>query len=78
VLSRYPNAEAVWCQEEPMNMGAWTYLDRRLEDILIAVGGKAKRPRYIGRPEAASPATGSYKRHLKEQAKLVDEALAAG
>jgi len=78
VFTRYRNAEVVWCQEEPGNMGAWTYLDRRIEDILVAVGGKAKRPRYVGRPEAASPATGSYKRHAKEQAKLVDEALAAG
>jgi 2-oxoglutarate dehydrogenase E1 component len=45
--------------------------------VLGAIGIAAKRPRYVGRPEAASPATGLYKRHNQEQAKLVDEALKA-
>jgi 2-oxoglutarate dehydrogenase E1 component len=75
-LARYPNAEVVWCQEEPGNMGAWTFVDRRLEDILDTLGGKARRPRYVGRSEAASPATGLARRHAREQAALVEEALA--
>ena len=75
-LAKYNAAtEVVWCQEEPQNMGAWTFADRRIESVLEKVGGKAKRPLYAGRPEAASPATGSLKRHNAEQAKLVDEAL---
>jgi len=69
-LSEYKNAEVVWCQEEPMNMGAWHFLDRRLEDVLAG-----KRPAYVGRPPAAAPATGILSRHHDEQAKLVAEAL---
>ena len=76
-LQRYRKAEVVWCQEEPYNMGAWHFVDRRIEQVLGAIGIAAKRPRYAGRPEAASPATGLYKRHNQEQAKLVDEALKA-
>jgi 2-oxoglutarate dehydrogenase E1 component len=56
-------------------MGAWTFVDRRIEALLTEVGGKASRPVYAGRPEAASPATGLAKRHAREQAKLVDDAL---
>ncbi|MEQ9183945.1 MAG: 2-oxoglutarate dehydrogenase E1 component [Thalassobaculaceae bacterium] len=74
-LSRFPQAEVVWCQEEPANMGPWTFVDRRLEDVLIELDGACKRPRYVGRREAASPATGNAGRHAREQAALVDEAL---
>jgi 2-oxoglutarate dehydrogenase E1 component len=74
-LARYKNAEVVWCQEEPRNMAAWTFVEHRLEDVLRPLNIAAKRARYVGRPEAASPATGQYKRHNQEQAKLVSEAL---
>jgi 2-oxoglutarate dehydrogenase E1 component len=74
-LSRYKNADVVWCQEEPRNMGAWAFIDRRLEDCMVAAQIKASRPAYAGRVEAASPATGMLKRHNQEQAKLVDDAL---
>jgi 2-oxoglutarate dehydrogenase E1 component len=77
VLQRYPNAEIVWCQEEPQNMGAWSFVDRRIEQVLAGLDITAKRPRFAGRSEAASPATGIHKRHVEEQAQLVDEALAA-
>jgi 2-oxoglutarate dehydrogenase E1 component len=74
IIARYPNAEVVWCQEEPQNMGAWTWIDRRLEEAAAAAGRRV-RPRYIGRREAASPATGFYKVHNAEQAALIEEAL---
>ena len=74
-LAEYPNAEIVWCQEEPENMGAWHFADRRIERALAGIDVKAKRPIYVGRAEAASPATGSARTHLKEQADLVDRAL---
>lgn len=77
-LGRFPQAEVVWCQEEPANMGCWSFLDRRLEDVLGQLGGKCQRPIYVGRPEAAAPATGSHRRHVEEQTKLVDEALTVG
>jgi 2-oxoglutarate dehydrogenase E1 component len=74
-LKKYPNADVVWCQEEPKNMGAWTFMDRRIEELLGNVDIKAERPIYAGRPEAASPATGSYGKHTKEQQALVEDAL---
>ncbi|KAA0581811.1 2-oxoglutarate dehydrogenase E1 component [Azospirillum sp. Sh1] len=74
-FAKYPNAELVWCQEEPENQGAWFFADRRLEGVLKDVGHKAGRPSYVGRPATASPATGLLKRHNQEQAKLLDEAL---
>ena len=74
-LERYTNADVVWCQEEPANMGAWTFVDRRIEGLLMEIGGKAQRPLYCGRVEAASPATGLAKRHAEEQDKLVQDAL---
>jgi 2-oxoglutarate dehydrogenase E1 component len=72
-LASYRNAELVWCQEEPENAGAWTFVDRRLERAL----GGGKRPRYVGRDAAASPATGSARAHAAQQAALVAEALGA-
>ncbi len=74
-LAEYPNAEVVWCQEESENAGAWHFVDRRIERAMASMGGKATRPIYIGRPESASPATGSLRTHIKEQADLVDRAL---
>jgi 2-oxoglutarate dehydrogenase E1 component len=75
VLAPYRAAQVVWCQEEPENMGAWTYVDRRLERVLGGLDIAAKRPAYVGRPEAASPATGLARTHAAEQAALVRTAL---
>jgi multifunctional 2-oxoglutarate metabolism enzyme len=73
VLAKYPAArQLVWAQEEPKNMGGWTFVEQRLEDLLPA----CERPIYVGRAPSASPATGSYSIHQLEQAKLVAEALA--
>ena len=74
-LERYANAEIIWCQEEPENMGAWSFIDRRLEAVMISSNCKQTRPIYIGRPEAASPATGTISRHIREQNLLVTKAL---
>ncbi|HLY54595.1 MAG TPA: 2-oxoglutarate dehydrogenase E1 component [Stellaceae bacterium] len=74
-LLRYGNAEVVWCQEEPENGGAWHFVDRRIEGVLARLPNKIKRPRYAGRPEAAATATGSMKRHVKEQAAVIGAAL---
>jgi 2-oxoglutarate decarboxylase len=60
--------EIVWCQEEPKNNGAWSFAEPRLRELGLTV-------RYAGRHEAASPATGSHKRHAKEQAALIGDAL---
>ncbi|MCH7931708.1 MAG: 2-oxoglutarate dehydrogenase E1 component [Proteobacteria bacterium] len=74
-LGRFPQADVIWCQEEPENIGAWTYVAPRIESILKRLDGACKRPRYVGRPGAASPATGLLKVHQREQAELVDKAL---
>ena len=74
-LKKYKNAEVVWCQEEPANMGSWQFVDRRLEYLLEDIDIKAKRPFYAGRMPAASPATGLMKNHVEEQNQLVEHAL---
>ena len=77
-LKPYAKAQdVVWCQEEPENMGSWTFVDRRIEKVLTVLKHKAKRPVYAGRVAAASPATGLAKIHALEQAALVREALGA-
>ena len=73
-LARYKNAEILWCQEEPKNMGAWTFVQPRIEDVLESLG-RTDRLSYAGRPEAASPAVGYLKVHNQQQQKLVEEAL---
>jgi 2-oxoglutarate dehydrogenase E1 component len=74
-LEPFKNAEIVWCQEEPKNMGYWQFVNERLEKVLIDSKHKTLRPSYIGRPASASPATGMLGRHKEQQEKLVDEAL---
>jgi 2-oxoglutarate dehydrogenase E1 component len=74
-LARFPNAEIVWCQEEPQNMGAWWHVMPRIEQVLKKLDHKTQRPRYVGRAEAAAPAVGLASVHKREQARLVDEAL---
>jgi 2-oxoglutarate dehydrogenase E1 component len=76
ILKSYPNAQVFWCQEEPENMGAWTFVDRKIEQTLAIIGHGCRRPAYIGRDAAASPATGLAKVHTKQQADLVARALA--
>ncbi|HTK51105.1 MAG TPA: 2-oxoglutarate dehydrogenase E1 component [Gemmatimonadaceae bacterium] len=72
ILDLYRNVtEVVWAQEEPKNMGAWTYVWPRLR----ACTGNAMLIRYIGRPERASPAEGYVASHQEEQARIVTEAL---
>ncbi|OHC75170.1 MAG: 2-oxoglutarate dehydrogenase E1 component [Rhodospirillales bacterium RIFCSPLOWO2_12_FULL_58_28] len=75
-LTRYHNAEVVWCQEEPANMGAWSFVQPRLNFILESLGGKIRKPVYAGRIASASPATGSAKAHAMEQTGLIEQALA--
>jgi 2-oxoglutarate dehydrogenase E1 component len=69
------NAEIVWCQEEPLNMGAWTFVDRRIEKAMSETKAHHRKPHYAGRNDAPVPATGLMQRHLKEQEQLVMDAL---
>ncbi|HXG80156.1 MAG TPA: 2-oxoglutarate dehydrogenase E1 component, partial [Methyloceanibacter sp.] len=74
-LSRFKDAEMVWCQEEPKNMGAWTFIEPNLEWVLDHIRSKHRRPRYAGRPSSAATATGLMSKHLRELKALLDEAL---
>ena len=74
-LSRFKQAEVVWCQEEPRNMGAWHFVEHYLEWVLNQVDAKTKRPRYATRPASASTAVGQMSKHLSQLKQLLDEAL---
>ncbi|MGI9450722.1 MAG: 2-oxoglutarate dehydrogenase E1 component [Geminicoccaceae bacterium] len=75
-LLRYKNSVSlVWCQEEPRNMGAWSFVAPRLENVFDELGFNQTRPVFAGRKAAPSPATGSHDQHLREQKKLIEEAL---
>jgi 2-oxoglutarate dehydrogenase E1 component len=75
-LSRFRDAEIVWCQEEPKNMGGWTFVEPYLEWVLAQVGAKAARPRYVGRAAAAATATGLMAKHLAQLNAFLEEAFA--
>ena len=74
-LGRFKNADLIWCQEEPKNQGAWSFIEPNLEQILGRLKVKAKRANFVGRPPSASPATGLASQHKEQQEKLVFEAL---
>ncbi|MEQ3711722.1 MAG: 2-oxoglutarate dehydrogenase E1 component [Tateyamaria sp.] len=74
-LERFKQAEMVWCQEEPKNQGAWTFIEPNLEWVLGRIKAKHTRPVYVGRATSASPATGLASNHKAQQAALVNDAL---
>jgi 2-oxoglutarate dehydrogenase E1 component len=74
-LCRFKNAEMLWCQEEPKNMGAWSFVEPNIEWVLNHIDAQYKRPRYVGRPASAATATGLMSKHLAELNAFVDEAL---
>jgi 2-oxoglutarate dehydrogenase E1 component len=74
-LARFPEAELVWCQEEPKNMGGYTFAEPWLELTLEKMDVKANRARYAGRPASASTAAGLMSKHLKELEALLEQAL---
>ena len=74
-LERFKQAEMVWCQEEPKNQGAWSFVEPNIEWVLSRLGAKHTRPVYAGRNASASPATGLASQHKAQQAALVNDAL---
>ena len=76
-LARFKGADIVWCQEEPKNMGSWSFVEPYLEWVLGHCGAKAKRARYVGRPASAATATGLMSKHLVQLKAFLDEAFAA-
>jgi 2-oxoglutarate dehydrogenase E1 component len=74
-LSRFKQAEVVWSQEEPRNMGAWRFVEPYIEWGLNNISAAHRHPRYAGRPAAASPAVGSMPKHNQQLKAFLDEAL---
>jgi 2-oxoglutarate dehydrogenase E1 component len=74
-LERFKGAEMIWCQEEPKNQGAWTFIEPNIEWVLNRIKAKHNRPVYVGRATSASPATGLASQHKAQQDALVNEAL---
>jgi len=74
-LGRFLQAEVIWCQEEPQNQGAWSFIEPPLETLLTRIGATQSRARYVGRAPSASPATGLASKHKYQQEALVNEAL---
>ncbi|GAB4573135.1 MAG: hypothetical protein Tsb008_07230 [Rhodothalassiaceae bacterium] len=78
-LKRFAKAkDVIWCQEEPKNMGAWSFVEPYLEAAMAEAGSIPSRPLYVGRKPSAATATGLASRHQKEQQALVFEALGIG
>ena len=75
-LSRFRQAEVVWCQEEPRNMGAWSFIEPSLEWVCTQVHGVTRRVRYAGRQASAATATGLMSKHLAQMQAFLNEALA--
>jgi len=74
-LERFKDAQMIWCQEEPKNQGAWTFMEPNLEWVLNRINATHSRPVYVGRAASASPATGLASQHKAQQQALVDQAL---
>jgi len=74
-IKRFPGAEIVWCQEEPKNMGAWTFVEPNLEQVMEEAACKEPRPGYVGRSASAATAAGQLSKHNSEQAAIVAAAL---
>jgi 2-oxoglutarate dehydrogenase E1 component len=75
-LSRFKQAEVIWCQEEPRNMGAWFFVETYIEWVLNQIGALHRRPRYVGRPASAATATGLMSKHLAQLQAFLNDALA--
>jgi 2-oxoglutarate dehydrogenase E1 component len=74
-LKRFKGAELVWCQEEPRNMGGWTFIRDEIEWCATQIDAKSPRPRYAGRPPSAATATGLMSKHKAEMAAFLNTAL---
>jgi len=74
-LTRFPNAQIVWCQEEPKNMGSWAFIQPYVEWVLEQMGRRGQRPHYVGRPASASTATGLMRHHLAQLQAFLDDAF---
>ena len=74
-LKRFKQAEMIWCQEEPRNMGGWSFIRDEIEWCCHQIGADQPRPKYVGRKPAAATATGLASKHKQELAAFIDVAF---
>ena len=74
-MKTYGNAEVVWAQEEPKNMGAWSFVQDRIMTASRVVNDEKRSPGYVGRKTMASTAEGYGSVHAREQKSIIDLAL---
>ena len=75
ILKRYKNADYIWCQEEPKNMGAWNTVRNYIDRTLEIIESKEIKVKYIGRNASSTTATGNYNKHLAEQKKILEKVV---
>ena len=75
-IKKFNRCEMIWCQEEPQNMGAWEFVEKRLKSVFNYIGSNNELY-FIGRRAAASPATGVFDRHLSNQKNIIRLAIEA-
>ncbi len=75
ILKRYKNAEFIWCQEEPKNMGAWNTMRNYVDRTLEMINFKDINVKYVGRQASSSTATGNANKHLAQQKEILEKIL---
>ena len=75
ILKRYENADFIWCQEEPQNMGAWNTVRNYIDRILKIIELKGDKVKYVGRKASASTATGNLNKHLAQQKEILEKVV---
>ena len=75
LLKKYKNAEFLWCQEEPVNMGAWNFVRNYIDRVLEIINSKQNRVKFVGRNASSSTATGNLNKHLAQQKEILEKVV---
>ena len=75
ILKKYKNADFVWCQEEPKNMGAWNTVRNYIDRILEIIQSRENKVKYAGRKASSSTATGNLNKHLAQQKEIMEKVV---
>tara|TARA_B100001121_G_scaffold274482_1_gene262276 strand:- start:746 stop:1222 length:477 start_codon:yes stop_codon:yes gene_type:complete len=77
ILKRYKNADFIWCQEEPKNMGGWNTVRNYINRTLEIINFKDINVKYVGRQASSSTATGNANKHLAQQKEILEKVFKA-
>ena len=75
ILKKYKNADFIWCQEEPKNMGAWNTVRNYIDRISEIIQSKENKVKYVGRKASSSTATGNLNKHLAQQKEIMEKVV---